>query len=224
MALWSMGVNQSIAGTRTNRAILNLCLATGNIGRPGAGPLSLTGQPNAMGGREVGGLAHLLPGYRKVASEDDRRAMTELWELPPDAAGISATPGLPATDLFDALEDGRVKAVWICGTNPVVSMPDAERARAALRRAELVVCQDAYNPTETAALAHAVLPAAQWPEKQGVMTNSERRITLVRKAIDPPGDGAARLGDLRPPRRARSATATTSRGTTRPRSTTSSPR
>jgi ferredoxin-nitrate reductase len=188
LALWSMGVNQSTAGTRTNRAILNLCLATGNVGRPGAGPLSLTGQPNAMGGREVGGLAQLLPGYRKVASEDDRRAMTELWELPPEAAGISARPGLPATDLFDALEDGRVRAVWICGTNPVVSMPDAERVRAALARAELVVVQDAYNPTETGALAHAVLPAAQWPEKQGVMTNSERRVTLVRKAIDPPGD------------------------------------
>ena len=187
LALWSMGVNQSVAGTRTNRAILNLCLGTGNIGRPGAGPLSLTGQPNAMGGREVGGLAHLLPGYRKVASEDDRRAMTELWELPPDAAGISAVPGLPATDLFEALEDGRVKAVWICGTNPVVSMPDADRARAALARAELVVCQDSYNPTETAAFAHAVLPAAQWPEKQGVMTNSERRVNLVRKAIEPPG-------------------------------------
>ena len=187
LALWSMGVNQSVAGTRTNRAILNLCLATGNVGRPGAGPLSLTGQPNAMGGREVGGLAHLLPGYRKVVSAPDRSAMTELWELPARAAGISPNPGLPATDLFDALEDGRVKAVWICGTNPVVSMPDSERARRALERAELVVVQDAYHPTETGALAHAILPAAQWPEKQGTMTNSERRVTLVRKAVDPPG-------------------------------------
>ena len=162
-----MGVNQSVAGTRTSRAILNLCLATGQIGRPGAGPFSLTGQPNAMGGREVGGLTHMLPGYRKVASADDRREMAELWELPADAAGISATPGLPATEMFDAIEDGRIKAVWIAGTNPAVSMPDAERLRAAFARAELVVCQDPYNPTETSAYAHAVLPAAQWPEKQG---------------------------------------------------------
>jgi ferredoxin-nitrate reductase len=200
LALWSMGANQSVAGTRINRALINLCLATGHVGRPGAGPFSLTGQPNAMGGREVGGLAHLLPGYRKVASAEDRREMEELWRLPAGAAGISPEPGLPATDLFDALEDGRVKAVWICATNPVVSLPEADRTRAALARAELVVCQDAYFPTETAALAHAVLPAAQWPEKQGTMTNSERRVTLVRRAVDPPGDALpdweifARLG------------------------------
>ena len=187
LALWSMGVNQSVAGTRTSRAIVNLCLATGHIGRPGSGPLSLTGQPNAMGGREVGGLAHMLPGYRKVASAEDRRELERLWALPPAAAGISSVPGLPATDLFDALEDGRIRAVWICGTNPVVSMPDAARTRAALARAELVVVQDAYHPTETSALAHAVLPAAQWPEKQGTMTNSERRVSLIRKAIEPPG-------------------------------------
>jgi ferredoxin-nitrate reductase len=187
LALWSMGVNQSTAGTRTNRAIIGLCLAAGQIGRPGAGPFSLTGQPNAMGGREVGALAHLLPGYRKVASEDHRREVAELWELPPDVPGISAQPGLTATDLFDALEDGRIKAVWIAGTNPAVSMPDAERARAALARAELVVVQDAYNPTETTALAHAVLPAAQWLEKGGVTTNSERRVQLMRKAVEPPG-------------------------------------
>jgi len=188
MALWSMGANQSTVGTLKNQALSNLCLATGQIGRPGAGPLSLTGQPNAMGGREVGGLAGLLPGYRSAASASDREEMTRLWRLPPEAAGISAEPGLPATDLFDALEDGRVRAVWICATNPVVSMPDAQRARRALRRAELVICQDAYHPTETSALAHVVLPAAQWPEKEGTMTNSERRVTLVRKAIEPPGE------------------------------------
>ncbi len=188
LALWSMGANQSTEGTAINRALMNLCLATGHIGRPGAGPFSLTGQPNAMGGREVGGLAHLLPGYRKVASEADRAQMNRLWAMPDTAAGVSATPGLPATDLFDALEDGRVKAVWIVATNPLVSMPDSERAKAALARAELVVCQDAYDPTETSAVAHAVLPAAQWPEKQGTMTNSERRVTLVRQAVEPPGD------------------------------------
>ena len=188
LALWSMGANQSTEGTAINRALMNLCLATGHVGRPGAGPFSLTGQPNAMGGREVGGLAQLLPGYRKVTSAADREEMNRLWAVPATAAGVSASPGLPATDLFDALEDGRVKAVWIVATNPLVSMPDSERAKAALARAELVVCQDAYDPTETSALAHAVLPAAQWPEKQGTMTNSERRVTLMRKAIEAPGD------------------------------------
>ena len=191
MALWSMGANQSTVGTMKNRALNNLCLVSGQIGRPGAGPLSLTGQPNAMGGREVGGLAHLLPGYRKVGSPGDRERMRELWRLPPDARGVSSRPGLPATELFDALEDGRVKAVWICATNPVVSMPDAKRVRAALARAELVVCQDAYHPTETSAYADLVLPAAQWPEKEGTMTNSERRVGLCRQAIEPPGEALA---------------------------------
>ena len=189
MALWSMGANQSVEGVAINRALLNLCVVTGQIGRPGAGPLSLTGQPNAMGGRETGGLAHLLPGYRKVVRSDHRAEVEAHWGLP--AGTIAAKPGLPATDLFEALEDGRVKAVWIVGTNPAVSMPDASRAREALRRAELVIAQDAYHPTETTALAHVVLPAAQWPEKAGTMVNSERRITLMRAAIDPPGEARA---------------------------------
>ena len=186
MALWSMGANQSTVGTMKNRALNNLCLVAGQIGRPGAGPLSLTGQPNAMGGREVGGLAQLLPGYRKVASATDREEVEGLWSVEPGS--ISPRPGLVATDLFEALADGRVRAVWICATNPAVSLPDADRAREALRRAELVVCQDAYHPTETSALADVVLPAAAWPEKEGTMTNSERRVSLVRQAIDPPGE------------------------------------
>jgi ferredoxin-nitrate reductase len=188
MALWSMGANQSTVGTLKNRALINLCLATGNLGRPGSGPLSLTGQPNAMGGRETGGLAGALPGYRSVASAEDRAEMRRLWKIPPEAAGISPRTGLASTELVDALEDGSVRAVWIVATNPVVSQPDAERFASALRRADLVVVQDAYHPTETGALAHVVLPAAQWPEKEGTMTNSERRVGLVRKAIDPPGD------------------------------------
>jgi ferredoxin-nitrate reductase len=200
MALWSMGMNQSRVGTLKNRALINLCLATGNIGRPGSGPLSLTGQPNAMGGRESGGLSTLLPGYRSVSDPEHRAEMRRLWNLPGDAPGISAAPGLASTELVEALEDGRVRAVWIAGTNPVVSQPDARRFSAALRRAELVVCQDAYHPTETSALAHVVLPAAQWPEKAGTMTNSERRVALVRAALDPPGEALpdweiwARLG------------------------------
>ena len=130
MALWSMGANQSTVGTLKNRALINLCLATGNIGRPGTGPLSLTGQPNAMGGRETGGLAHLLPGYRSVADAEDRAEMRRLWG---SRRGIAPEPGLAATELVEALEDGRVKAVWIVATNPVVSLPDAGRFAAALR-------------------------------------------------------------------------------------------
>jgi ferredoxin-nitrate reductase len=187
MTLWSMGANQSTVGTLKNRGLINLCLATGNIGRPGTGPLSLTGQPNAMGGRESGGLAHLLPGYRNVTDPDDRADMRRLWDIPAGAPGISPTPGLAATELVDALEADRVKVVWIVATNPVVSQPDAARFAAALRRADLVVVQDAYHPTETGALAHLVLPAAQWGEKAGTQTNSERRVSLVRRAVAPPG-------------------------------------
>ena len=187
MVLWSMGANQSTVGTLKNRALINLCLATGNIGRPGTGPLSLTGQPNAMGGREAGGLAHLLPGYRKVADPDDRAEMRRLWEIPAGAPGISPAPGIPSTELVDALEADRVKVVWIVATNPVVSQPDAARFAAALRRAELVIVQDAYHPTETSALAHVILPAAQWGEKDGTQTGSDRHVTLLRKAVDPPG-------------------------------------
>jgi ferredoxin-nitrate reductase len=186
MALWSMGANQSTVGTLKNRALINLCLATGQIGRPGSGPLSLTGQPNAMGGRETGGLAHLLPGYRKVADAGDRAEMAAHWGV--DVADMSANPGLPAVALFEALEAGKVKAVWVMATNPLVSLPDGQRARAALERAELVVVQDPHHPTETSSLAHAVLPAAAWPEKEGTMTSSERRIGLVRQAVSPPGE------------------------------------
>jgi len=189
MALWSMGANQSTVGTLKNRGLINLCLATGQIGRPGSGPLSLTGQPNAMGGRETGGLAHLLPGYRKVADAGDRAEIAAHWGVP--AERLSAQPGLPAVALFEALEAGRVKAVWVMATNPLVSLPDGQRARAALERAELVVVQDPHHPTETSALAHAVLPAAAWPEKEGSMTSSERRIGLVRRAVAPPGEAKA---------------------------------
>jgi ferredoxin-nitrate reductase len=189
MTLWSMGANQSAVGTLKNRALINLCLATGNLGRPGCGPLSLTGQPNAMGGREVGGLAHLLPGYRRVDDAEDRAAMEAHWGL---AAGtLSAAPGYTATELVDALLDGRVRAVLVAATNPVVSLPDGGRVREAFERAELVVVQDCHHPTETSALAHVVLPAAAWPEKEGSMTSSERRVGLVRRLLDP-------LGEARP--------------------------
>jgi ferredoxin-nitrate reductase len=186
MTLWSMGANQSAVGTLKNRALINLCLATGNLGRPGCGPLSLTGQPNAMGGREVGGLAHLLPGYRRVDDGVDRAAMEAHWGVEPGA--LSAVPGLTATEMVDALLDGRVRAVLVAATNPVVSLPDGARVREAFERCELLVVQDCHHPTETSALAHVVLPAAAWPEKEGSMTSSERRVGLVKKLLHPPGE------------------------------------
>jgi len=186
LILWSMGINQSTVGVRKNNALINLALATGQIGRPGAGPFSLTGQPNAMGGREVGGLSHLLPGYRSVTNPQDRADVAALWGVP--ATHLSPKPGYPAIEIFEALADGKVKAVWILCTNPVVSMPEPDMVEKALRQAELVVVQDAYHPTDTTRYADILLPAAQWSEKEGVMTNSERRITYMPKLIDPPGE------------------------------------
>lgn len=186
LSLWAVGANQSVAGVDKNLALINLALATGNIGRPGAGPFSLTGQPNAMGGREAGGLAHTLPGHRLVADPRHRAEMERLWGLAPGS--ISPRPGLTAVDLFAALHEGAVKAVWIVCTNPVASMPHARQVERALRRAELVVAQDAYHPTETTRLAHVLLPAAQWSERTGTMTNSERRVCLLEQAALPPGE------------------------------------
>ena len=186
LIFWTMGVNQSTVGTLKNRAIINLCLATGNVGKPGAGPFSLTGQPNAMGGREVGGLANLLPGYRRSENPEHRREIEEAWGLAPGS--IPEAWGLPATEMFRALDDGSVKFLWIAATNPAASFPDLDRARRALRSEEaLVVVQDAY-PTETTRLADLVLPAAGWGEKAGAMTNSERRVSIVEKVVEPPGE------------------------------------
>jgi anaerobic selenocysteine-containing dehydrogenase len=186
LTLWSMGVNQSASGVDKNAAILNLHLATGQIGRPGAGPFSLTGQPNAMGGRETGGLSHLLPGYRSVMDSEARAAVERHWNAPPGS--ISPRPGRPALEIFEGLAAGDVRAVWIMCTNPAASMPDTDLVERALRRAELVIVQDAYHPTETTAFADVLLPAAQWPEKDGVMTSSERRLTYLPKLVDPPGE------------------------------------
>ena len=186
MTLWSMGINQSHIGTDKNAAILNLHLATGQIGRTGAGPFSLTGQPNAMGGRETGGLAHLLPGYRQVNDPAARAAVEQHWGVP--AGRIAAERGRSALEIFQGLRDGAVRAIWIMCTNPAASMPDLDLVEKALRQAELVIVQDAYHPTETSRFADVLLPAAQWPEKDGVMTNSERRITYLPKLVDPPGE------------------------------------
>jgi len=186
MSLWSMGVNQSSVGVHKNNAIINLHLATGKIGKPGCGPFSLTGQPNAMGGREVGGLSHMLPGYRSVEERAHREEVARVWGIPHEQ--IRAEPGLSALEQFEALAEGKLKAMWILCTNPAVSAPDIDLIEKALRQAELVVVQDAYHPTATSRWAHVVLPAAQWGEKEGVMTNSERRVTYMPKLVEPPGE------------------------------------
>ena len=186
---WTMGLNQSIHGTWHTNAICNLHLATGKICRPGSGPFSLTGQPNAMGGREVGYMSHALPGQRVVTNEEDREFIEQLWQV---AAGtIGAKPGLDAVSLFKKLEAGGVKAVWIIGTNPIASMPNRQRVINGLLRAELVIVQDAYHPTETSHYADILLPGAVWAEAEGTMVNSERTITLMQQAVSPPGEAQA---------------------------------
>src|SRR4028119_2097933 len=187
LSLWSMGVNQSSEGTAKVRNIINLHLMTGQIGKPGAGPFSLTGQPNAMGGREAGGLSHILPGYRLVKNPQHRAEVEQAWGLTPGT--ISPNPGRTAWDMITGLETGDVGVLWIAATNPAVSMPDLVRTKAALMRSPFTIYQDAYYPTETAAFAHVLLPAAQWGEKTGVMTNSERVITLCPAFKPPVGDG-----------------------------------
>ena len=189
LSLWSMGINQSAEGTAKARTIINLHLMTGQIGRPGSGPFSLTGQPNAMGGREAGGLAHILPGYRLVKNPQHRQQVEQAWGLP--AGSISPTPGLAAWDMMVGLEQDAVGLLWIAATNPAVSMPDIQRTKAALRRSPFTVYQDAYYPTETAEFAHVLLPAAQWGEKTGVMTNSERTVTLCPAFRPCPGEARA---------------------------------
>ena len=175
LSLWSMGVNQRREGTAVVGGLINLHLLTGQIGKEGAGPFSLTGQPNAMGGREAGGLAHLLPGYRLVTNEQHRAEVEQVWTLPP--GHISAKPGLDAWEQVKAMERGELDLWWVAATNPLVSMPDLDRVKAAMRRCPLVVVSEAYADSETSHYAHLLLPAAQWSEKDGAMTNSERRIT-----------------------------------------------
>lgn len=186
LSLWSMGVNQSSEGTAKVRSIINLHLLTGQIGKPGAGPFSLTGQPNAMGGREVGGLCNLLPGYRHVGFPEQRAEVEQFWGLPPGQ--ISGKWGRTAWEIITGLETGEVGLLWVVATNPAVSLPDGERVKQALTRSPFTICQDAYYPTETAEYAHLLLPAAQWGEKTGTMTNSERVVTLCQAFREPPGE------------------------------------
>ncbi len=179
---FSQGVNQATDGTDRVNAIINCHLATGRIGRPGMGPFSLTGQPNAMGGREVGGLANQLAAHMRFDRPDDIAALRAFWNAP----RLATRPGLKAVDMFDAVADGKVKALWIAATNPAASMPRARHVRAALRTCPLVVVSDCW-PTDTTSLAHVVLPAAGWGEKDGTVTNSERRIARQRSFRTAPG-------------------------------------
>ncbi len=186
LTLWTMGLNQSVRGTWHVNAICNLHLATGRIGRPGSGPFSLTGQPNAMGGREIGYMSAGLPGQRTLTDARDRADTEALWGLP--ANTLRAEPGRPAVDLFAAIERGEVQALWVIGTNPAVTMPNRARVLRALERARLVVMQDAYWPTETSRYAHILLPGALWAEADGTMTNSSRMVTRTPRAVPPPGE------------------------------------
>ena len=208
LSLYCQGLNQSTSGTDKNIALINLHVATGQIGKPGAGPFSLTGQPNAMGGREVGGMANLLSAHRDLANPQHRAEVAALWGL----TGVPERPGKTAVEMFQAAADGQIKALWIACTNPAQSMPDQATVRRALERAELVVVQEAFATTATCDYADLLLPATTWGEKTGTVTNSERRISRVRPAVPAPGqarhdwsiavDFAQRLeGLLRPGRR-----------------------
>jgi len=184
LSLYCQGLNQSSSGTAKNAALINLHLATGQIGKPGAGPFSLTGQPNAMGGREVGGMANLLSAHRDLAKPEHRAEVAQLWGV----TDVPATPGKTAVEMFEAAADGQIRALWISCTNPAQSMPNQTTVRRALERAEFVIVQEAFGTTTTCEYADLLLPATTWGEKDGTVTNSERRISRVRPAIASPGD------------------------------------
>ncbi len=187
LSMWCQGLNQSSQGTNNNATLIQLHLATGKIGTPGSGPFSLTGQPNAMGGRETGSMANLMSAHRDLANPEHRAEIARLWGVD----SVPEKPGLTAVELFDAIHAGQVKAVWIACTNPVQSMPDADKVKEALARCEFVVVQEAFAHTDTTACADLLLPATGWSEKEGVVTNSERRISRVRAAAAPLGEARA---------------------------------
>jgi ferredoxin-nitrate reductase len=184
LTMWTMGLNQSSIGVNKNLSLINLNLITGHIGKPGSGPFSLTGQPNAMGGREVGGLANMLPAHRNLNNPLHREEVQKFW----GGTVIAEKPGLTATEMFEALNDGRLKAIWIICTNPLISLPDVRMAEEGLNKAKFVVVQDISNKPETLKYADVILPAATWAEKEGTMTNSERRISHLHKIVNAPGE------------------------------------
>ncbi len=186
MSCWTMGLNQSVHGTWHTNALCNLHLATGAICRPGSGPFSLTGQPNAMGGREMGYMGPGLPGQRSALVAADRAFIEQLWSMPSGSLRAEAGDGTVA--LFEQMRDGAIKACWIICTNPVASVPNRQTVIDALKTAELVITQDAYLDTETNRYADILLPGALWAEAEGVMINSERNLTLMQQAVQAPGD------------------------------------
>ncbi len=183
LSMYCQGLNQSACGTDKNAALINLHLATAQIGKPGAGPFSLTGQPNAMGGREVGGLANLLPGHRDVMNPEHRAEIARLWGVD----SLPAVPGKSAIEMFDAVKRGEIKLLWIACTNPAQSLPDLRAVAEAFDNAECVIVQESFRTTESAKLADVLLPASTWGEKHGTVTNSERRVTHVNSVLPPPG-------------------------------------
>jgi len=187
---WTMGLNQSTHGTWNTNALVNLHLATGAICRPGSGPFSLTGQPNAMGGREMGYMGPGLPGQRSVLVAEDRAFIEGLWELP-DGTLRADGVGRGTIEMFEQMAAGRIKACWIICTNPVASVANRKTVIAGLEAAEFVVTQDVFADTETNGYADVVLPGALWTETEGVLINSERNLTLAQPAVDAPGDATA---------------------------------
>lgn len=184
VSFYSMGINQSSSGVDKANSIINCHLATGKIGRVGSGPFSITGQPNAMGGREVGGLANLLAAHMDFGNPEHEQTVAQFW----GATNMSKGPGLKAVDLFNAIDEGKVKFVWIMATNPVVSMPNRDLVERALSQCEHVIVSDVVNNTDTVAYANVLLPACGWSEKDGTVTNSERRISRQRALIKPSGE------------------------------------
>ncbi|MDX3832392.1 bifunctional nitrate reductase/sulfite reductase flavoprotein subunit alpha [Streptomyces europaeiscabiei] len=187
---WTMGLNQSTHGTWNTNALVNLHLATGAICRPGSGPFSLTGQPNAMGGREMGYMGPGLPGQRSVLVDEERAFVEDLWELAPDSLRKDGV-GKGTVEMFQKMADGEIKACWIICTNPVASVANRKTVIEGLEAAEFVVTQDVFADTETNAYADVVLPGALWTESEGVLINSERNLTLAAPAADPPGEAMA---------------------------------
>ncbi|ATA24022.1 reductase [Brenneria goodwinii] len=189
MSCWTMGLNQSTHGTWNTNAICNLHLATGAICRPGSGPFSLTGQPNAMGGREMGYMGMGLPGQRSVLADNDRAFIEALWGVKPGTLRTDLGGGSVA--MFEEMKAGKIKACWIICTNPVATLPNRNNVIAGLQAAELVITQDAFLDTETNRYADILLPGALWAEAEGVMINSERNLTLMQQAVEPPGEAMA---------------------------------
>lgn len=183
LTMWAMGLNQSSIGVNKNLALINLNLITGRIGKPGCGPFSLTGQSNAMGGREVGGLATMLAAHRNLDNPEHIREVADFWGV----KTLSDKPGYSATEMVEALEDGRLKAVWIVCTNPAVSLPSSDRVDAAFKKAKFVMVSEISNRSDTLAYADVIFPAAGWLEKEGTITNSDRHLSYLPKVVDAPG-------------------------------------